>query len=268
MASTREQIAKMVAKAARRHGETLDDLVSYRTFALCQGTSLTFEEVAQEIKKGVCWAMSYDWARFQVYDYRVNQARFVKIRTKTVQLQKELNRKDVAGAVTLEKFAREEGFAIARVAGGARPAHSVGMKTPDAAVIEAIMKAIDADPKADRAGVRMFGFDCADGGHEIALRLREPFRLFDPNYGQFDLPSLDLLKTLLVRILTMTYLDKLSNWDMHAVTRAKPARQKVIDGVVSIPKHVGGSPGPVHKGKTEGDLDAEVDGMLGSIFDE
>lgn len=223
-----------------------EDLTKYRTYALCQRISLEMADVADTVKKGVCWAMSYDWARFQVYDYRINENRFVKILQKTAALQQQLQQAGDPQQL-LDNFADSEGFRRELVAEGVRPSESRSIFSVQQLALQEILSAIDCDPKTDRSGVRMLGFYGNGRGHEIALRVKEPFCFFDPNYGEFEFPTLDKLKHMITFVLNQTYIDMMTGWDIYLVDRAFPRRQQVLDGVVHIPEHVNGAPQPAYQ---------------------
>ncbi len=272
-----EKQIEAVEEFAKRHVNTLGEFLEYRTFALSQGVSLDFEAVSAEIKKGVCWAMSYDWARFQVYDYNVQQRRFAIIRQKTIRLQERLNQTRLTSQMLLDEFAANEGFSRRLIEEGSKPALGRPGFSPEQIAITEILSAIDTDPKLDPAGVRMLGFDSQDGGHEIALRIKEPFRVFDPNYGQFDAPSLKVLKSILTRILNTTYVRLMNSWDLYSVERAFPRAQGVVGGTIEIPDYVAGAPAaawePVtvelseeQKAEIAAAADAKAEDIMASIF--
>lgn len=270
MAMSGDEISAVNAYALEQAKFLQEDLTKYRTFPLSQGISLKMADVSDTVKKGVCWAMSYDWARFQVYDYRVNQIRFAKIKKKTAVLQQRLQEAGDAQQI-LDEFAASEGFRRELVAEGVKPLIPQRPFSLNEWALRDILSAIDTDPKTDRAGVRMLGFVGGGKGHEIALRVKAPFRFFDPNYGEFEFPTLAKLKQMVTYVLNQTYIDMMSRWDIYLVDRAYPRRQQVLAGVIEIPAHVNGAPEPAHlprvdQGELSASSKAELDDMMDFIL--
>ena len=236
-------------KATRAN--VLEDFVADCDFPLSQGYSL--QGTPDSVSQGVCWAMSYDWARFQVYDYQVGGRRFYNIRKKTRLLQLFLNKARQKQEL-LRQFAKREGFEISLLAEGtvadANPNTALPIKFE---VVREIIVAAFEPVIGDTHGIRLIGFDSDDGGHEIAVKVRPPFRFFDPNFGQFTLGSKGKLEELMRKVLLRQYIDLMNSWDVCVMRRAFPE----VQNAQAIPAHVAGRPPVAH-----GDVDADVEAML------
>tara|TARA_R110000751_G_scaffold15290_3_gene49389 strand:+ start:14649 stop:15527 length:879 start_codon:yes stop_codon:yes gene_type:complete len=256
LAKSAEETEAILAQIKANRDNSLGTFNDDCDFPLSQGYSLI--GTPNSVNKGVCWAMSYDWARFQIYDYPVQGSRFYNIRRETRLLQLSLNKAQQKQRV-LELFARREGFTLQLVGEGNKPQYSAHQTLPaEYSVAKNLIECCFEPVLGDKTGVRMIGMLSKDGGHEIAIRVNEPYRVFDPNFGQYTLASRERMESFLRTLLLREYSDLMVSWDIYAVMRTFPGRQGA-----TVPAHVAGPPAAVY---VPVDAEATAESMIEDIF--